>query len=103
MHSSAKKEDPNAPREIKFKTKTDEDEVSWLGTVGDAIEIDPNEPVSMAKIYAKREELIQKYKYRIGLMCSTLLENPEQKVLIRVQILQCLRPRSRRPRSNRFE
>ena len=42
--------------------------------------IDTSEPVSMAKIYAKREEALQKCKFRIGLLSSTLLENPEQKV-----------------------
>ena len=44
--------------------------------------IDTSEPVSMAKILAKREEVLQKYKFRIGLLSSTLLENPEQKVII---------------------
>lgn len=57
-----------------------DDEVSWLDKITDTKEIDVNEPVSMAKIYAKREETVQKYKFRIGLLSSSLLENPEVKV-----------------------
>lgn len=45
------------------------------------ISINKGEPISVAKLYAKRENTIQTYKQRIGLLASTLLENPDLKVI----------------------
>lgn len=42
--------------------------------------VNKGEPISVAKLYAKRENTIQSYKQRIGLLASTLLENPDLKV-----------------------
>lgn len=44
------------------------------------ISVNKGEPISVAKLYAKRENTIQSYKQRIGLLASTLLENPDLKV-----------------------
>jgi hypothetical protein len=44
------------------------------------ISVNRGEPISVAKLYAKRENTIQHYKQRIGLLASTLLENPDLKV-----------------------
>lgn len=44
------------------------------------ISVNKGEPISVAKLYAKRENTIQNYKQRIGLLASTLLENPDLKV-----------------------
>lgn len=44
------------------------------------ITVNKGEPISVAKLYAKRENTIQSYKQRIGLLASTLLENPDLKV-----------------------
>lgn len=44
------------------------------------ISVNKGEPISVAKLYAKRENTIQSYKQRIGLLASTLLENPDSKV-----------------------
>lgn len=38
------------------------------------------EPVSTAQLMASREGVIQKYKFKIGILASGLLENPEEKV-----------------------
>lgn len=46
------------------------------------ISVNKGEPISVAKLYAKRENTIQNYKQRIGLLASTLLENPDLKVNI---------------------
>jgi len=45
------------------------------------ISVNKGEPISVAKLYAKRENTIQNYKQRIGLLASTLLENPDLKVI----------------------
>jgi len=45
------------------------------------ISVNKGEPISVAKLYAKRENTIQSYKQRIGLLASTLLENPDLKVI----------------------
>lgn len=58
----------------------DFDQNSWLNSSTISNGIDLNEPISMAKIYARREEVIQKYKFRIGILSSAVLENPEEKV-----------------------
>ena len=60
--------------------KPQDNQVSWLGNIYDGSNIEISEPVSVAKIYAKRDEAIQKYKFRIGLLSSGFLENPELKV-----------------------
>lgn len=58
------------------------DEYIWLDTNEPEKEIafNKSEPISVAKLYAKRENTIQSYKQRIGLLASTLLENPDLKV-----------------------
>lgn len=58
------------------------DEYIWLATNEPEKDISVNkgEPISVAKLYAKRENTIQTYKQRIGLLASTLLENPDLKV-----------------------
>lgn len=61
--------------------KRQDNQVSWLGNIYDGSNIEISEPVSVAKIYAKRDEAIQKYKFRIGLLSSGFLENPELKVM----------------------
>lgn len=62
--------------------ENDNDEYIWLATnePEKAISINKGEPISVAKLYAKRENTIQTYKQRIGLLASTLLENPDLKV-----------------------
>lgn len=67
--------------EIQLAEPNENDEVSWLDRISDTKEINIDEPVSMAKIYAKREETVQKYKFRIGVLASSVLENPEMKVI----------------------
>lgn len=59
-----------------------DDEYVWLDTNEPEKEISVNkgEPISVAKLYAKRENTIQSYKQRIGLLASNLLENPDLKV-----------------------
>ncbi len=57
------------------------EEVSWLDT-SNVDELNLSQPLCMAEIFARREEIVQKYKLRIGLLSSTLLENPEIKVNI---------------------
>lgn len=49
------------------------------------LSVNKGEPISVAKLYAKRENTIQSYKQRIGLLASTLLENPDLKVNIIIQ------------------
>ncbi|XP_050523958.1 nucleolar complex protein 3 homolog [Daktulosphaira vitifoliae] len=44
------------------------------------ITVNKGEPISVAKLYAKRENTIQIYKQRIGLLASTLLENPDLRI-----------------------
>lgn len=60
------------------------DEYTWLNTNEPEKDLSVNkgEPISVAKLYAKRENTIQSYKQRIGLLASTLLENPDLKVNI---------------------
>lgn len=64
------------------ENENDNDEYVWLDTNQPDKEISVNkgEPISVAKLYAKRENTIQNYKQRIGLLASTLLENPDLKV-----------------------
>lgn len=64
------------------ETKDNDDEYIWLDTNEPEKELSVNkgEPISVAKLYAKRENTIQSYKQRIGLLASTLLENPDLKV-----------------------
>jgi len=50
------------------------------------LSINKGEPISVAKLYAKRENTIQCYKQRIGLLASTLLENPDLKVICLVNL-----------------
>lgn len=61
----------------------DGDEYIWLATnePEKTISVNKGEPISVAKLYAKRENTIQSYKQRIGLLASTLLENPDLKVI----------------------
>lgn len=61
----------------------DDDRYIWLATNEPEkdISINKGEPISVAKLYAKRENTIQSYKKRIGLLASTLLENPDLKVI----------------------
>lgn len=68
------------------------DEYIWLATNEPEkdISINKGEPISVAKLYAKRENIIQTYKQRIGLLASTLLENPDLKVNHFVYICICL-------------
>lgn len=58
------------------------DEYIWLDTNEPEKDLSVNkgEPISVAKLYAKRENTIQSYKQRIGLLASNLLENPDLKV-----------------------
>lgn len=65
------------------------DEYVWLDTNEPEKEllVNKGEPISVAKLYAKRENTIQSYKQRIGLLASTLLENPELKVSIYIFVL----------------
>ncbi|XP_063231690.1 nucleolar complex protein 3 homolog [Bacillus rossius redtenbacheri] len=42
--------------------------------------LDTSKPVSMADLFVCREQLLQKYKFRIGVLSSGLLENPEMKI-----------------------
>ena len=60
------------------------DEYIWLDTNEPEKEtlVNKGEPISVAKLYAKRENTIQSYKQRIGLLASTLLESPELKVIV---------------------
>ncbi|XKL69442.1 hypothetical protein PGB90_007211 [Kerria lacca] len=73
---------PEKNLEVKSQNinSNEEEEVLWLNKPTDSIDITLNEPISMAKIYAKRDEIIQMYKFRIGLLSSSLLENPELKI-----------------------
>lgn len=41
---------------------------------------DLSHPLSTAEILARREQLVVQYKFRIGLLASGLLEDPEAKV-----------------------
>lgn len=76
--------EPEKPQLKKKKTEDSENnnEYVWLDTNEPEKELSYNksEPISVAKLYAKRENIIQSYKQRIGLLASTLLENPDQKV-----------------------
>lgn len=62
--------------------ENNDDEYVWLDTNEPEKDllVNKGEPISVAKLYAKRENTIQSYKQRIGLLASTLLENPELKV-----------------------
>ncbi|CAG2061392.1 unnamed protein product, partial [Timema podura] len=42
--------------------------------------LDITKPVSMADLFVCREEVLQRCKFRIGVLSSGLLENPQQKV-----------------------
>jgi len=71
------------PKKKKIEVNNENnDEYVWLDTNEPEKEITVNkgEPISVAKLYAKRENTIQSYKQRIGLLASTLLENPDLKV-----------------------
>ncbi|VVC26140.1 Hypothetical protein CINCED_3A001861 [Cinara cedri] len=57
------------------------------------ISINKGEPISVAKLYAKRENTIQSYKQRIGLLASTLLENPDLKIGNIVHLLEIMEKR----------
>lgn len=52
--------------------------------LGDIPDIEEDEdlshPLSTAEILARREQLVTQYKFRIGLLCSALLEDPQNKV-----------------------
>lgn len=69
-------------KKIEVNNENNDDEYVWLDTNEPEKEITVNkgEPISVAKLYAKRENTIQSYKQRIGLLASTLLENPDLKV-----------------------
>lgn len=63
------------------KSRNNSEEYVWLETEGsEETTLDINKPVSFAKIYAKREDIVRKHKLRIGLLSSSLLENPEFKI-----------------------
>lgn len=70
-------------KKIEVNNENNDDEYVWLDTNEPEKEITVNkgEPISVAKLYAKRENTIQSYKQRIGLLASTLLENPDLKVI----------------------
>lgn len=78
----------NKPQSKKIKlnfrngNNDDDDEYVWLATNEPEknISVNKGEPISVAKLYAKRENTIQSYKQRIGLLASNLLENPDLKV-----------------------
>lgn len=78
--------DKPQPKKMKFNFKNgnndDDDEYVWLATnePENNISVNKGEPISVAKLYAKRENTIQSYKQRIGLLASNLLENPDLKV-----------------------
>lgn len=76
IEKSQKKKKPNAINE------DNNDEYLLLDTnePEKEISVDKSEPISVAKLYAKRENTIQIYKQRIGLLASNLLENPDLKV-----------------------
>lgn len=70
------------------KSRNNSEEYVWLETEGsEETTLDINKPVSFAKIYAKREDIVRKHKLRIGLLSSSLLENPEFKVSIYMRII----------------
>lgn len=76
IEKSQKKKKPNENNEdnndeyVLLDTNEPEKEIS----------VDKGELISVAKLYAKRENTIQSYKQRIGLLASNLLENPDLKV-----------------------
>ncbi|XP_054260886.1 nucleolar complex protein 3 homolog [Macrosteles quadrilineatus] len=57
-----------------------DDELAYLPEFGDEEEEDVSRPLSTAEILAKREQLLAQYKYRIGLLASGLLEDPQNRV-----------------------
>ncbi|XP_065207103.1 nucleolar complex protein 3 [Planococcus citri] len=73
-------EEPIEKEEKRPASGLEDDEITWSNELVGNEELDLDEPVSVAKIYAKREQLVNKYKFRIGLLSSTLLENPEMKI-----------------------
>ncbi|XP_060876589.1 nucleolar complex protein 3 homolog isoform X1 [Metopolophium dirhodum] len=75
--------------------KENNDEYVWLDAIEPKKEISVNkgEPISVAKLYAKRENTIQNYKQRIGLLASTLLENPDLKIGNIVHLLEIMEKR----------
>lgn len=73
----------------KNKNKSDKSDYTLLeeNEPNKEISINKGEPISVAKLYAKRENTIQIYKQRIGLLASTLLENPDLKVINLVLVM----------------
>ncbi|KAL1461686.1 hypothetical protein WDU94_013558 [Cyamophila willieti] len=52
-----------------------------------------DEPVTTAQLMASREGVIQKYKFKIGILASGLLENPEEKTKNLKLLLDIMRSR----------
>ncbi|XP_050424907.1 nucleolar complex protein 3 homolog [Adelges cooleyi] len=88
--------EPSKPaQQKKQKVENDEDGYTWLeeNEPEKEIVVNKGEPISVAKLYAKRENTLQNYKQRIGLLASTLLENPELKIGNIVHLLEIMEKR----------
>lgn len=57
------------------------------------VALQDEEPVSTAQLMASREGVIQKYKFKIGILASGLLENPEEKIKNLKLLLDIMRSR----------
>ncbi|KAI5741540.1 hypothetical protein M8J76_014729 [Diaphorina citri] len=55
--------------------------------------LEDEEPVTTAQLMASREGVIQKYKFKIGILASGLLENPEEKIKNLKLLLDIMRSR----------
>lgn len=79
-----KKIEDNNENNNENNNEDNKDDYDWLDTNEPEkdILVNKGEPISVAKLYAKRENTIQSYKQRIGLLASTLLENPDLKVIV---------------------
>uniref|UniRef100_A0A0A9XF28 NOC3-like protein n=3 Tax=Lygus hesperus TaxID=30085 RepID=A0A0A9XF28_LYGHE len=73
----------------KEEAEVDEDESSSDDDYNvEKVEGDLSRPVSMAEMLALREQNINQYKYKIGLLSSALLEDPHNKVMNIARLLE---------------
>ncbi|XP_034251483.1 nucleolar complex protein 3 homolog [Thrips palmi] len=68
--------------------KESDDELDF--TLNEVDEIDPLQPITTAQLLARREAILNKRKFHIGVLCSGIIENPEQKLINFTPLLEMM-------------
>lgn len=44
--------------------------------------MDPTQPITTAQLLARRQAILNKRRFHIGILCSAIIETPEEKVYV---------------------